>query len=141
MKKRLWGGRFTKSQDPEFEDFSCSMYFDYRLAKYDALGSIAHAKMLGKCGIIPKKDAGAIVKGLNKILKEIEAGKFIYDFTAEDIHTNIHKFLRMFQLLVADAARKSRGRGRGRWWGQFFPPPWHGRLFPALSSNQLLSCW
>lgn len=93
MKKRLWGGRFTKSQDPEFEDFSCSMYFDYRLAKYDALGSLAHAKMLGKCGIIPKKDAGAIVKGLNAILKEIEAGKFIYDFTAEDIHTNIQNAL------------------------------------------------
>lgn len=93
MKKKLWGGRFKKSQDPEFEDFSCSMYFDYRLAKYDALGSIAHAKMLGKCGIIPKKDAGAIVRGLNAILKQLEAGKFIYDFTAEDIHTNIQNAL------------------------------------------------
>ncbi|OGX30170.1 MAG: argininosuccinate lyase [Omnitrophica WOR_2 bacterium RIFCSPHIGHO2_01_FULL_49_10] len=93
MKKKLWGGRFKKLQDPEFEDFSCSMYFDYRLAKYDVLGSIAHSKMLGKCGIIPKKDAGAIIKGLNVILKEIEADKFIYDFTAEDIHTNIQNAL------------------------------------------------
>ena len=93
MKNKLWGGRFKKSQDPEFEDFSCNMYFDYRLAEYDALGSIAHAKMLGKCGIIPKKDAAAIVKGLTAISKEIEAGKFIYDFTAEDIHTNIQNAL------------------------------------------------
>ncbi len=93
MKKKLWGGRFKKSQDPEFEDFSCSMYFDYRLAEYDALGSIAHAKMLGKCGIIPKKDSAAIVRGLASILKEIKAGKFIYDFTAEDIHTNIQNAL------------------------------------------------
>ncbi len=93
MKKKLWGGRFSKQQDAEFEDFSNSMYFDYRLAEYDVLGSIAHAKMLGKCGIIPKKDSAAIVKGLNAILKEIDAGKFIYDFTAEDIHTNIQNAL------------------------------------------------
>ena len=93
MKKKLWGGRFKKSQDAEFEDFSCSMYFDYRLAEYDVLGSIAHAKMLGKCGIIPKKDAAAIVKGLSAISKEIDAGKFVYDFTAEDIHTNIQNSL------------------------------------------------
>lgn len=93
MKKKLWGGRFKKSQDPEFEDFCCSMYFDYRLAEYDALGSIAHAKMLGKCGIIPKNDSAAIVRGLAAILKEIKAGKFIYDFTAEDIHTNIQNAL------------------------------------------------
>lgn len=93
MKKKLWGGRFKKSQDPEFEEFSCSMYFDYRLAKYDVLGSIAHAKMLGKCGIIPKKDSAGIVRGLNSIMKEIDSGKFIYDFTAEDIHTNIQNAL------------------------------------------------
>lgn len=93
MKKKLWGGRFTKAQDPEFEDFSSSIYFDYKLAKYDAQGSIAHARMLGKCGIIPKKDAAAIVKGLTAILKEIKSGKFIYDFTVEDIHTNIQNAL------------------------------------------------
>jgi argininosuccinate lyase len=93
MKKKLWGGRFKRSQDPEFEEFSCSMYFDYRLAKYDALGSIAHAKMLGKCKIIPKKDAASIVRGLSSILRDITAGKFIYDFTAEDIHTNIQNAL------------------------------------------------
>jgi len=93
MNKKLWGGRFNKSQDSEFEDFSCSMYFDYRLAKHDVLGSLAHAKMLGKCGIIPKKDAAAIVKGLNVILKEVLSGRFIYDFTTEDIHTNIQNAL------------------------------------------------
>ena len=93
MKKKLWGGRFKKSQDPEFENFSSSIHFDYVLAKYDTLGSIAHAKMLGKCGIIPKKDAVTIVKGLNAIFKEVQTGRFIYDFTAEDIHTNIQNAL------------------------------------------------
>ncbi|MDP3786560.1 MAG: lyase family protein, partial [Candidatus Omnitrophota bacterium] len=71
MNKKLWGGRFKKSQDPEFEEFSSSIHFDYVLAKYDTLGSMAHAKMLGKCGIIPKKDAAVIVKGLTVILKEV----------------------------------------------------------------------
>lgn len=93
MKKKLWGGRFKKSQDPEFEEFSSSIHFDYVLAKYDTLGSMAHAKMLGKCGIIPKKDAAVIVKGLSAILKKIKTGEFVYDFTAEDIHTNIQNAL------------------------------------------------
>ncbi len=93
MKKKLWGGRFSKPQDTEFEEFSNSMYFDYRLAKYDVLGSIAHARMLGKCGIIPKKDSAAIVKGLNAILNEVTSGRFVYDFSAEDIHTNIQNAL------------------------------------------------
>ncbi|KPK42048.1 MAG: argininosuccinate lyase [Omnitrophica WOR_2 bacterium SM23_29] len=93
MKKKLWGGRFKKGQDPEFERFSSSISFDYKLAKYDCLGSIAHAKMLGKCKIIPKKDADVIVSGLNKILRQIQSGKFKYDPTAEDIHTNIQNVL------------------------------------------------
>lgn len=93
MKKKLWGGRFKKSQDPEFEEFSSSINFDYRLAKYDCLGSIAHAKMLGKCRVISKADSDALVKGLNAILKEIQSGKFKYDPDAEDIHTNIQNIL------------------------------------------------
>ena len=93
MKKKLWGGRFKKSQDPEFEEFSGSAYFDYRLAKYDVLGSMAHAMMLGKCGIIPKKDSASIVKGLRSIMKEIVSGRFKYDLAAEDIHTDIQNAL------------------------------------------------
>ncbi|MDD5737898.1 MAG: lyase family protein, partial [Candidatus Omnitrophica bacterium] len=93
MKKKLWGGRFKKSQDPEFEEFSGSICFDHRLAKYDVLGSMAHAMMLGKCGIIPKKDAASIVKGLNSIMKDIVSGRFKYDLTAEDIHTDIQNAL------------------------------------------------
>jgi len=93
MKKKLWGGRFKRPQDPEFEEFSGSAYFDHRLAKYDVLGSIAHAMMLGKCGIIPKKDAASIVKGLNSIMKDIVAGRYRYDLTAEDIHTDIQNAL------------------------------------------------
>lgn len=93
MNKKLWGGRFNKSQDPEFEEFSSSIKLDYRLAKYDCLASIAHAKMLGKCRIIPKSDAAAIVRGLNSILKQVQSGKFKYDLRAEDIHTNIQNLL------------------------------------------------
>ncbi len=103
MQKKLWGGRFKKSQDPEFEEFSSSISFDYKLAKYDCLGSIAHAKMLGKCRIISKVDSDAIVKGLNAILRKIQGGKFKYDSNAEDIHTNIQNIL---EEIVGKAALK-----------------------------------
>lgn len=103
MKKKLWGGRFKESQDPEFEEFSLSISFDYKLGVYDVLGSIAHAKMLRVCKVISKKDANSIVKGLNSILKEIISGKFKYDFAAEDIHTNVQNAL---EAKVGSAALK-----------------------------------
>lgn len=88
---KLWGGRFNIDPDKLAEKFTASISFDGRLAKYDCIGSIAHVKMLGKQGIIQKKDAANIVSALKAILKKIESGKFKVDHSCEDIHTNIEK--------------------------------------------------
>ena len=93
MAKKLWGTRFSKVTHALTDKFTSSIAFDQRLAKYDILGSIAHAKMLGKQKIIPQKDAQAIVKGLNLILKDVLSGKFKFDLGAEDIHSNIQELL------------------------------------------------
>ncbi len=92
-KKKLWGGRFSQSTDEFVEDFTESISFDKNLALYDIKGSIAHAKMLGKQGIIPKGDAEKIVEGLKEIEKEIKEGKFQWKKELEDVHMNIEKAL------------------------------------------------
>lgn len=93
MAKKLWGSRFTKGTNSLTDKFTSSIAFDNILAEYDILGSIAHAKMLGKQKIIPKADTLSIVKGLNVILKELKSGKFKFDSNAEDIHSNIQESL------------------------------------------------
>lgn len=90
---KLWGGRFTKAADKTVEGFTSSLSFDRRLYKQDIRGSIAHARMLGRQGIIPTKDAAAIEQGLTEILAEIEAGQFPFRQEYEDIHLNIEKRL------------------------------------------------
>jgi len=90
---KLWGGRFTKGTDKVVEDFHSSISFDRRLYRQDIRGSIAHARMLGKQGIISTAEAGAIVAGLEAILADIEAGKIEFDIGAEDIHMNVEKLL------------------------------------------------
>ena len=69
---KLWGARFDKKSDPLADLFTFSISWDHRLAKYDVAGSIAHAQMLGKQGIIPKADSAKIITGLKKILSQIE---------------------------------------------------------------------
>lgn len=93
MSKKLWGSRFPKKTTALTDKFTSSILFDKKLAKYDILGSIAHAKMLGKQRIIPQKDSSLIVKGLNSILKDVVSGKFKFDPCAEDIHSNIQDTL------------------------------------------------
>jgi len=93
MAKKLWGSRFPKKTSALSDKFTSSISFDKRLAKYDILGSIAHAKMLGKQRIIPLKDSSLIVKGLNSILKDVASGKFKFDPYAEDIHSNLQEAL------------------------------------------------
>jgi argininosuccinate lyase len=80
------------------------------LAKYDLAGSIAHAHMLSKQGIIPKADAAKIITGLKKILKQIEAGQFKYDPKAEDIHTDIQNRLKALIGKPADKLHTARSR-------------------------------
>ena len=86
--EKLWGGRFKKNINKEMEEFISSLSFDKKLVKYDLLGSIAHAQMLGKCKIITKEEKNKIVEGLKQILKEVQEGKVkIITKEAEDIHS------------------------------------------------------
>ena len=93
MEKKLWGGRFLEGTDQFVEEFTESISFDKELAIYDIKGSIAHAKMLGKQGIISEEDAEKIIKGLEEIKKEIEEGRFKWKKELEDVHMNIEKAL------------------------------------------------
>ncbi|MBQ2931457.1 MAG: argininosuccinate lyase [Clostridia bacterium] len=90
---KLWGGRFSKSTDKSVDDFNSSIRFDSRMYKQDIRGSQAHAKMLGKQGIISKEDSELIVKTLGEILVDIEDGKVDFTIDAEDIHMNIETIL------------------------------------------------
>jgi len=91
--QKLWGGRFTKSTDSFTDHFHSSIGFDSRMYHEDITGSIAHATMLGKQGIIPKEEADLICKTLNEILCDIETGTVTFDEKAEDIHMNIETIL------------------------------------------------
>lgn len=110
MAKKLWGTRFKKETNYLADRFTSSISYDYRLAKYECLGSIAHARMLAKQKIIPGSDCQKIVKGLNSILRDIESQKFTYDPAAEDIHTNIQAFLRQKIGPPADRLHTARSR-------------------------------
>ena len=93
MSKKLWGGRFSEGTDAFVEEFTQSVSFDKELALYDIKGSIAHARMLGKQGIIPQEDAQKIIKGLEEIREEIKQGNFQWKKELEDVHMNIEKAL------------------------------------------------
>ena len=90
---KLWGGRFQKSTDKKVDDFNSSIRFDKRMYTQDIKGSIAHARMLGRQGIIPQEDADKIIAELKNILSDIEAGKIEFLIDVEDIHMNIEKIL------------------------------------------------
>jgi len=88
----LWSSRFSESMDELVKKFTSSIDIDKKLYKYDIIGSIAHANMLLKCGIIKKKEAERITQALDKIKKDIEKGKI--DFSQkEDIHLAIEEEL------------------------------------------------
>ncbi|OGN89506.1 MAG: argininosuccinate lyase [Chloroflexi bacterium RBG_13_46_14] len=82
-------GRFQKEPDKTAAKYSASIFIDWRLYPYDIQGSIAHARMLGKQGIITKRETTIIVKGLESIAREIESGEFKFDPELEDVHMNI----------------------------------------------------
>ena len=90
---KLWGGRFSKATDVLVDDFNSSIRFDARMYRQDIAGSIAHAKMLGKQGIISQQDADLIVKTLEEIKADIDAGAVTFSVDAEDIHMNIETIL------------------------------------------------
>ncbi len=86
MADMMWAGRFSKQVDEGVNAFNSSIAFDGRMYRHDIQGSIAHATMLGDCGIITKEDSLEIIGGLKEILADIDSGKLELDPNAEDIH-------------------------------------------------------
>ena len=93
MSEKLWGGRFSKTTDEMINEFQASIGFDRRMYREDIAGSLAHAAMLAKVGILSEEDRAAIEKGLKGILAQIEHGDFDFSVALEDIHMNIEKRL------------------------------------------------
>ena len=89
----MWAGRFKKEIDKRTNDFNSSISFDKRMYKQDITGSIAHATMLEKCGIIAKEESDKIIAELKNILSDLESGKLEFDMEAEDIHMFIESEL------------------------------------------------
>ena len=92
-KQKLWGGRFSAGTAASVEAFTASIDIDARLYRHDIRGSIAHARMLAKQRIIPAADARKIVRGLQRVEREIESGRFKFSQADEDIHMNIERRL------------------------------------------------
>jgi argininosuccinate lyase len=90
---KLWGGRFEKQTDEAVEAFTASIGVDARLWEVDIRGSIAHARMLGKVGVLTPEEADAIIAGLHALREDIAAGRIAFDPKAEDIHSEIERLL------------------------------------------------
>jgi len=103
MTKQTWSQRFETSLHPAIALFNASIGFDIELIEYDIRGSVAHAKMLGKTGIISAQEAEILVTGLEQILQEYRNGQFQPGVDAEDVHFAVEKRLTE---LVGDAGKK-----------------------------------
>ena len=90
---KMWDARFQKAENNRVNDFNSSISFDARMYREDIAGSIAHATMLGKCGIIPESEAEKIVAELKQILNDITSGALPIDPEAEDIHMFVEEVL------------------------------------------------
>ena len=90
---KLWGGRFQKETDSLVNDFNSSIQFDGRMYREDIMGSLAHAAMLARQGIISREDAAAITAGLQEVLADIESGRAELTQDNEDIHMNVETLL------------------------------------------------
>ena len=107
---QMWGGRFASGPDAIMEEINASIDFDKKLFSEDIRGSIAHATMLAKQGIISEADRDAIVTGLNTIRGEIESGNFTFSRKLEDIHMNVEA--RLATLIGPAAGRLHTARSR-----------------------------
>ncbi len=110
MSNKMWGGRFAQGPAAIMAEINSSIGFDKRLFAQDIAGSKAHASMLARQGIITKTDAAAIKKGLDRVMREIEAGKFTFSTVLEDIHMNVESRLR--DIIGAKAGRLHTARSR-----------------------------
>jgi argininosuccinate lyase len=109
-KSPLWGGRFSASPAEAFERLNASIPFDARLAPYDIRGSIAHATMLGERGIVSPEESAELVRGLEVVLAEVEAGAFSWTLGDEDVHTAVER--RLKEVLGDVALKLHTGRSR-----------------------------
>ncbi len=91
--EKPWGGRFTEPTDAFVEQFTASVEFDQRLYFHDIQGSIAHATMLAKVGVLSEEEKEDIIQGLNEVRAEIEAGQFQWSVKLEDVHMNVEAAL------------------------------------------------
>ncbi len=107
---KLWGGRFTEATDEFVEQFNASVGFDKRLFKHDIQGSRAHAEMLAQIGILNSNDCEKLLKALDSIEAEIEAGGFEWKTELEDVHMNIEA--RLTELVGEAGKRIHTGRSR-----------------------------
>ncbi len=110
MGSKTWGGRFAKGTAPELERFSTSVHFDRKLWRQDVRASMAHARMLGRQGILSADEAGTLVSGLEQVARELEAGELELDPGLEDIHTNVEH--RLGEIVGPLAGKLHSGRSR-----------------------------
>ena len=106
----MWGGRFSEATDAFVAEFTASVQFDQRFYKQDIAGSIAHATMLAKVGVLTEQERDDIINGLNTIQAEIEAGQFEWRIDLEDVHMNIES--RLTQRIGITGKKLHTGRSR-----------------------------
>ncbi len=107
---KAWSGRFAEPVSDLVKRYTASVFFDQRMAPQDIRGSLAHAKMLARQGIIAQDDFAAIERGMAQIAAEIAAGTFVWNLDDEDVHLNIEK--RLIALIGDAGKRLHTGRSR-----------------------------
>jgi argininosuccinate lyase len=110
MTNKMWGGRFARGPAAVMAEINASISFDKRLYAQDIAGSKAHARMLARQGIITRADANAITKGLDRVMREIEKGRFHFQTSLEDIHMNVES--RLKDMIGKPAGRLHTARSR-----------------------------
>ncbi|DAB32941.1 MAG TPA: argininosuccinate lyase [Sulfurospirillum sp. UBA11407] len=128
---KLWSGRFSKSGAKLLDEFNASLPFDRKLYAEDIKGSIAHATMLAKQKILTQDEANSIVIGLTQILEEIDADKFEFNISDEDIHMAVEK--RLIEIIGETGKKLHTARSRNDQVALDF------RLY-VQKNNLLLSC-
>jgi argininosuccinate lyase len=108
--KKMWSGRFLEPVSDLVKRYTASVDFDKRLAEFDIEGSLAHAKMLNKVGVLNKQDLAAIEQGMAEILVEIQQNQFVWSVDLEDVHMNIER--RLTEKIGDAGKRLHTGRSR-----------------------------
>ena len=110
QKKKAWSGRFSEPVADFVLRYTASVDFDKRMALADIAGSIAHATMMNKCGVLHDEDLADIKRGMKQIIEEIRSGKFEWKLELEDVHLNVEA--RLTQLVGDAGKRLHTGRSR-----------------------------